>query len=299
MNGGAARASRSRFWRALWRDGSARVGLGLIGLFMLGAMGAGVLAPGDPAALGPADARLEPPSRAHPLGTDVLGRDVLVRLLHGGRVSLLVGWFGAAMAVVCGAAVGLAAGLGPPALDRLLMGLTDVCLAFPRVFLLLLLVSLADPSLGLVVLALGLTGWMGVARLVRGETLALRERDFIAAARGLGLSAARIAWRHVLPNVLPTLCVAAALRLGNLILLESFLGFLGLGAQEPAVSWGAMIEQGRAHLLDGWWLTAFPGLAITLTVVGYNLLGDGLREALDPRAFAGRNERERARAVDG
>ena len=135
---------------------------------------------------------------------------------------------------------------------------------------------------------LGLTGWMGVARLVRAEALSLRERDFVAAARGLGLSAWRVAVRHVLPNLLPTVIVAATLRVGGAILAESFLSFLGLGAQEPAVSWGAMIQQGRDHLLEGWWLTTFPGLAIALTVIGYNLLGDGLRRRLDPRGRAGR-----------
>jgi peptide/nickel transport system permease protein len=161
-----------------------------------------------------------------------------------------------------------------------------VGLAFPRIFLALLLVSLTAPSLGLVIAVLAATGWMSVARLVRAEALSLRERDFVAAAQGLGLPPARVAFAHVLPNLLPTVVVAAALRVGNAILLESFLSYVGLGAQEPTVSWGAMIEQGRAHLLDGWWLTAFPGLAVTLAVVGCNLLGDGLREALDPRSAA-------------
>ncbi|MHB8080449.1 MAG: ABC transporter permease [Candidatus Krumholzibacteriia bacterium] len=286
-------------WPAALRGGSARAGLVLAALPLLAALLAPVLAPGDPAALGGPGDRLQPPSWTHPLGTDPLGRDVLARLLHGARVSLLVGLVGVAVAVGCGTLVGLAAGLSPPAVDRSLMAVTDVALAFPRVFLILLLVSLTAPSLGLVVVVLGLTGWMGVARLVRAEALSLRERDFVAAARGLGLTGVQVAWRHVLPNVLPLVIVAAALRVGSTILLETFLGFLGLGAPEPAVSWGAMIEQGRAHLRDGWWLTAFPGLAITATVVGWNLLADGLREALDPRAVTEGSELERAESARG
>jgi peptide/nickel transport system permease protein len=267
-----------------WADHRLRPGLVIIlGLGLLAIL-APVLAPGDPAALGTAADRLAPPSAHHPLGTDLLGRDVLARLVHGSRVSLLVGWASVLVAVLLGTAMGLAAGLGPRWLDRLLMRTTDAFLAFPRIFLILLLVSLTTPSLLLVMMVLGLTGWMPVARLVRAEALSLKERDFVAAARGLGLSAWRVATGHVLPNLLPTIIVAASLRVGGAILAESFLSFLGLGVQEPAVSWGGMIQQGRDHLLDGWWLTTFPGLAIALTVLGYNLLGEGLRQRFDPRA---------------
>lgn len=266
-----------------WTDPRLRPGLVIVlGLGLL-ALLAPLLFPGDPAALGPASDRLAAPSTDHPLGTDLLGRDVLMRLVHGSRVSLLVGWVSVLAAVLLGTAVGLAAGLGPRGLDLLLMGITDVFLAFPRIFLILLLVSLTTPSLLLVMTVLGLTGWMPVARLVRAEALSLRERDFVAAARGLGLSVWSVAARHVLPNLLPTVIVTATLRVGGAILAESFLSFLGLGAQEPAVSWGAMIQQGRGYLLEGWWLTTFPGLAIALTVIGYNLLGEGLRSRSDPR----------------
>jgi peptide/nickel transport system permease protein len=264
------------------------VGLLLAGGLALVALAAPWLAPGDPAALGPADAALQPPSADHPLGTDVLGRDVLHRLVHGARASLAIGWLSALAAVVLGCGVGLAAGLGPRWLDRILMTATDAFLAFPRIFLVLLLVSLAAPSLGLVVAVLALTGWMGVARLVRAETLSLRERDFIAAARGLGLSPWRVALSHVLPALAPTVIVAATLRVGGAILAESFLSFLGLGAQEPTVSWGAMIQMGRGDLTGAWWLATFPGLAIAVTVIGYNLLGEGLRERWDPRRGGGR-----------
>jgi len=265
--------------------GDRRLRSGLIITLGLGAVAglAPVIAPGDPAALGAAADRLLSPSGSHLLGTDVLGRDVLLRLVHGARVSLLVGWVSVVVAILVGTTAGLAAGLGPRWLDRLLMNITDVFLAFPRIFLILLLVSLTTPSLLLVMVVLGLTGWMPVARLVRAEALSLRERDFVAAARGLGLTPMTVALRHVLPNLLPTVLVAATLRIGGAILAESFLSFLGLGAQEPAVSWGSMIQMGRDHLLDGWWLTTFPGLAIALTVLGYNLLGEGLGQRLNPR----------------
>jgi len=266
-----------------WSDPALRPGLILTSLLAVAALAAPVLTPGDPSAMGEAAARLNSPSWGHPLGTDLLGRDVLTRLLHGARVSLMVGWLSVAVAVFLGILVGMGAGLGPRWLDRLLMGITDVFLAFPRIFLVLLLVSLTAPSLTLVMTVLGLTGWMGVARLVRAEVLSLKERDFVAAARGLGLPGWRVASRHVFPSLLPTIIVAATLRVGGTIIAESFLSYLGLGAQEPSVSWGAMIQQGRNHLIDGWWLTSFPGLAIALTVLGYNLLGDGLSTRLDPR----------------
>jgi len=272
-------------------DLSARCGLALVLLLMVLSVTAGLLAPANPTTVGAADTHLLPPGPDHPFGTDVLGRDVLSRLLYGGRASLAVGWFSVLLAVGLGTCVGLAAGVGPAWLDRLLMAVTDVFLAFPRIFLILLLVAVMSPSLVLVTVVIGLTGWMGVARLVRAETLALREREFYLAARGLQLTALRLALRHVLPHVLPLVLVAATLRLGNAILLESFLSYLGLGAQEPVISWGAMIEHGHGHLLDAWWLTAFPGLAITLMVVGYNLLGDGVRDLLDPHGGTRRSDR--------
>jgi len=262
---------------------SLRAGLTIVLLVALVAILAPWLAPGDPSALGPAGDRLLPPSAAHPLGTDVLGRDALARLVHGSRTSLLAGWLSALVAIGLGTGVGLAAGSGPRWLDRLLMTLTDACLSFPRVFLILLLVSLTRPSLTLTMLVIGLTGWMGVARLVRAETLSLREREYVAAARGLGLSPWRVGTRHVLPSLWPTVIVATTLRVGSAILTESFLSFLGLGAQEPTVTWGAMIQSGRPVLLEAWWLTTLPGLALALTVVGCNLLGDGLRGRLDLR----------------
>jgi peptide/nickel transport system permease protein len=202
-----------------------------------------------------------------------------------------VGWTSVLAAMLCGTFVGMVAGLGPRWLDRFLMWVTDLFMAFPRIFLVLLLVSLSSPSLILIMLVLGLTGWMSIARLVRAETLSIRERDFVAAAKGLGFSPWRVAIKHILPSLWPTIIVAATLRVGGAILTESFLSYLGLGVQEPTVSWGSMIQMGRANLVDGWWLATFPGLALALTVVGYNLIGDGLRRWLDPRdSFGGSHE---------
>ena len=257
-----------------------RAGAALVAVGVLVALAAGILAPGDPAALGPVGQSLRPPGPGHPLGTDTLGRDVLARLIHGARASLLVGWASTLLAVALGSVVGLAAGLGSRRMQRLLTILIDLFLALPGIYLVLLIVAFSRPSVWLVIAVLGLVGWMDVARLVRVEAMALRDREFVAAARGLGLGPVAVAWRHVLPNLLPTVLVAAALRIGQAILIESFLSYLGLGPQEPLVTWGGMIAQGRAHLLDAWWLTLFPGLAIALTVIAYNLLADGLRARL-------------------
>ncbi|MCP4292120.1 MAG: ABC transporter permease [bacterium] len=236
----------------------------------------------NPSVLGNAADKLLSPSFSHPMGTDIHGRDVLLRLMHGSRVSLMVGWVSVLVTILLGTSVGLAAGLGSHRVDRLLMLITDLFLAFPRLFLILLLVSLASPSLLLVMMVIGLTGWMAVARLVRAEVLTLRERDYVHAAQQLGLSPWKVATHHILPNLLPIIIVTAALRVGGAVLTEAFLSFLGLGIQEPGISWGGMIQQGRGHLLDGWWLTTFPGLAIALTVIGYNLLADDIRRHLDP-----------------
>jgi peptide/nickel transport system permease protein len=258
------------------------LGLALAAVGLLLAALAGVLVPGDPATLGPTGTALQAPGRAHLLGTDPLGRDLLARLLHGGRISLLVGWSSMLAATLLGTLVGLSAGLGPRWLQRLLTAVIDLFLAFPRIYLVLLLVAVSRPSLVLLITVLSLSSWMETARLVRAEAMALRDREFVAAARGLGLPAWQVAARHVLPGLLPLVLVSGALRIGEAILLESFLSFLGLGPQEPLVTWGAMIAQGRAHLLDGWWLTAFPGVAIATTVLAYNLVADGLRSRLVP-----------------
>lgn len=228
------------------------------------------------------DRRLEGPSREHLLGLDELGRDVFSRLIYGARVSVGVGLAVVLLSGLIGTALGALAGYAGGRLDTLLMRLTDVFLAFPGILLAIALVAVLGPALRHVILALVTIGWVGYARLVRGQVLQLREEEFVAAARSQGVGAFRIVLRHVLPNVLPTLVVQASLGMAAAILAEASLSFLGLGIQPPTSSWGAMINAGRSHLLDAPHLTLFPGLAILMTVMGLNFLGDGLVDLLDP-----------------
>lgn len=216
--------------------------------------------------------------RVHLFGTDALGRDVLARLLHGGRVSLLVGSAALILALCLGVAVGLAAGWTGGVVDALLMRLVDGLLAVPMVFLLLLLAAVFRPSLVTLVLILAFSAWMGVARLVRGQVLSLKEREFILAARGIGASPLRIAVTHLLPNALTPLAQDAALRLGDLILVEASLSFLGLGVPPPHPSWGSMVAEGQDLLMQAWWLSLIPGAAVALTVIAAALLADGISE---------------------
>ncbi len=265
-------------------DPSARLGLSLVLVLAWVALMAPLLATHDPSALGASvRSRFLPPSLEHWMGTDILGRDLYSRVVFGARVSLFIGVASVFTSVVLGLLVGGLAGFTGGVVDTVLMRFTDLMLAFPRLFLILALMAFFSPSTWLVVLVLGTTGWMGVARVVRGGVLQVKNMEFVEAARALGLPPARVLWRHVFPAAMAPVIVAATLRVGNAILAESFLSFLGLGVQAPAVSWGQLIGQGRDTLLTAWWISTFPGLAITLTVVGFNLLGDGLRDAADPR----------------
>jgi peptide/nickel transport system permease protein len=251
-------------------------------------------------ALAPADpirndllARLAPPmwmeggSARHPLGTDTLGRDVVSRLLYGARVSLLVGFAAVLVAGVVGVALGLVAGYYSGRLDDLLMRLGDVQLAFPVLVLAIAVLSVLGASLGNVIIVLGLTGWVTYARIARAETLSLRHREFVEGARALGARDAAILWRHILPNVLPPITVVATFSVARTIIAEASLSFLGLGIPPPAPSWGAMLDEGRNYLTTGWWLALFPGVAILALVLGINLVGDWLRDVLDPRVERG------------
>jgi len=227
--------------------------------------------------------KLKPPCAAHPFGTDQLGRDVFTRMLHGARISLLVGFVAVGVSIFIGIAVGSLAGYCGGAVDSVLMRFVDMMMCFPTFFLILTVVALLKPNFWNVMIVIGLTGWMGAARFVRAEFLSLKERDFVVAARALGASGVRIIFRHMLPNALAPVLVSATLGIAGAILTESGLSFLGFGVQPPNPSWGNILSDGRLYIFDAWWMTLFPGLAILFTVLAFNLFGEGLRDALDPR----------------
>lgn len=272
----------SESWVRLWHNRLAISGLVLVlGLFAV-ALLARWLAPYDPDFIDLKQV-LMPPSPAHLLGTDTLGRDVLSRIIFGARVSLLVGFVAVGIATLIGLLVGALAGYYGGVLDQILMRLVDLMLCFPTIFLILAVIAVLGPSIWNIMAVIGLTSWMGVARLVRAEFLSLREREFVVAARALGASDARLIWRHLLPNALTPVMVSATLGVAGAILVESSLSFLGLGVQPPTPSWGNMLTMGKDNIEIAWWLSVFPGLAILVTVMSYNLLGEGIREAIDPR----------------
>jgi peptide/nickel transport system permease protein len=227
--------------------------------------------------------RLRPPGREHVLGTDEVGRDILSRLVHGARVSLLVGAIAVAVSCPIGVLVGLLAGYIGRRTDDVLMRITDIQLAIPTILLAIAVVAVLGPGVRNVIITLTVTGWTLYARLVRGEALGVKTRDFVVAARAAGAGDARIMFRHVLPNVLTPVIVVAVFAVANMIILEATLSFLGLGVEPTVVTWGRMLNAGRLYLSTAWWLTAFPGLAIFVTVLAVNLLGDHLRDWLDPR----------------
>jgi peptide/nickel transport system permease protein len=249
----------------------------IVAVVVLAAVVGPWLVPFDPAAQELA-LRLEGPSRLHWLGLDELGRDILARVMSGARVSLLVGLVVVSLSASIGAALGSTAGYYGGVVDEAIGRIMDVLLAFPGLLLAIAVVAVLGPSLANVVLALSLIGWVGYARVVRAQVLQAREFDYVAAARAIGAGAPRIMIRHILPAALPALTVQATLGMGGAILSEAALSFLGLGVQPPTPSWGAMINYGRAHVLDAPHLTIFPGLAIAAIVLGLNLLGDGLRD---------------------
>lgn len=226
---------------------------------------------------------LSPPSLKHPLGTDELGRDVLSRMIYGARVSLSVGIIAVGIAIIIGTLVGAIAGYYSGIIDSILMRFVDMMLTFPTIFLILAIMVIVEQSIWIIMVVIGLTGWMDVARLVRAEFLSLKEREFVQAARALGLSHTRIIFRHILPNALAPVFVAAVFGIAGAILTESALSFLGFGIKPPEPSWGNILTSGKDNIEVAWWLSVFPGLAIFITTLSYNLLGDSLRDSLDPR----------------
>jgi len=229
---------------------------------------------------------LEPPSKEHILGTDELGRDVLSRIIYGARVSLKVGFIAMGIAILTGTILGAIAGYYRGFIDTIIMRLVDVMLAFPTLFLILAVVAVLEPSIYIIMVVIGLTGWMDVARLVRAEVLSLKEREFVLAARAMGASSGRIIFIHILPNAIYPVIVAATFSVGGAILIESGLSFLGLGIQPPEPSWGGILSVGKDYITVAWWMSLFPGIAIFLTVLSFNLLGEALRDALDPKQWA-------------
>jgi peptide/nickel transport system permease protein len=258
-----------------------RLGAGIVLVAVFAALFGPWLSPFDPAAQELA-LRLEGPTGAHWFGLDELGRDIFARVLSGARISLLVGLVVVGVSSVIGITLGSIAGYFGGRVDEAISRVVDILLAFPGLLLAIALVAVLGPSLTNVVLALSLIGWVGYARLVRGQVLRSRELEFVQAARALGASTPRILLRHVIPTTLPAVTVQATLGMGGAILAEAALSFLGLGVQPPTPSWGTMLNYGRGHLLDAPHLTVFPGLAIAILVLGFNFLGDGLRDALDP-----------------
>lgn len=263
----------------------AMAGFIIIAMVLLLALLAPIIAPYDPDDIN-VKAILLAPSAEHWMGTDGLGRDVFSRMLHGGRISLLVGLVAVGISTAIGILLGAIAGYYRGWVDTFIMRLVDVMLSIPSFFLILAVIAFLTPSIINIMIVIGLTSWMGVTRLVRAEFLSLTDREFVMASRTLGAKDARLIFRHLLPNSLTPIIVSAVLGIASAVLMESGLSFLGLGVQAPQASWGNILTDGKEYIQFAWWLSLFPGLAILLTVLGYNLLGEGLRDALDPRSGA-------------
>ena len=277
---------KSPFWYQFRKNKLAVIGAVMVLLLFAAAALAPWISPYDPTAI---DLKkvLEAPTLEHPFGTDPLGRDVLSRIIWGSRISLLVGFVSVGIATVIGVFLGALAGYFSGKIDSLIMRLVDVMLCFPVLFLLIALIVYVEPSIWIIMIAIGVTSWPGVSRLVRAEILSLKEREFVLAARALGGSDFRVLFRHLLPNALAPVLVSITLGIPAAILTESSLSFLGLGIQPPTASWGNMLTAGKDNNEFAWWMSVYPGLAILITVLVYNLLGEGLRDALDPRLREG------------
>jgi peptide/nickel transport system permease protein len=276
------RSLRRLFWFKFIRNRLAVGGAIVVSSLVITALLAPLIAPYDPSFID-SEHVLSSPTHAHLLGTDQLGRDVLSRIIWGGRISLLVGFVAVGITIAIGAILGALAGYYGKMLDSMIMRFVDIMLCFPTFFLILAVIALLEPSIWNIMVVIGLTSWMGVARLVRAEFLSLKERDFVLAARAQGAGDLRLIFRHILPNAMAPVFVAAILGIGAAILTESALSFLGIGVQPPTPSWGNILTAGKDNIEIAYWLSLYPGLAILITVLGYNLLGEGLRDALDPK----------------
>lgn len=270
------------FWHRFKKNKLAIGGAVIVSSLFFVAIFATFIAPYDPNAI---DVKhiLEPPNLNHPFGTDDLGRDVFSRVIYGSRISLTVGFVAVGIATLIGIFLGAVSGYYSGLMDSVIMRFVDIMLSVPTFFLILAVIAFLEPSILNIMVVIGLTSWMGVARLVRAEFLSIREREFVLAARGLGASDMRIIFRHILPNAMSPVLVSTVLGIAGAVLVESALSFLGIGVQPPTPSWGNILTIGKDNIEIAWWLSVFPGLAILITVLGYNLLGEGIRDAIDPR----------------
>ena len=270
------------FWETFYKNKLMLSGGGLVLLLLIISILAPWLAPYDPGQLDLTHV-LAAPSMNHWFGTDPLGRDVFSRMIWGARISLKVGFVATGFAIIIGTILGAVSGYYGGWIDSLIMRFVDIMLCFPTFFLILAVIAFLEPSIWNIMIIIGLTGWMGVTRLVRADFISLRERDFVQAARAIGAGDMRIIFLHILPNSMASILVAATLGIAGAILTESALSFLGIGVQPPTPSWGNILTAGKDNIDIAWWLSLYPGLAILITVVGYNLLGEGIRDLLDPR----------------
>jgi peptide/nickel transport system permease protein len=289
--GEASPAMRGRAWRRFTSNRMAVAGVVVVALLALMAVFAPWIAPHDPINDIFRGMRGVGPSLEHPMGFDHLSRDLLSRVIYGTRVALLVGLLSTAISVVIGVLIGAVAGYFGGWIDELLSLITDTLMAFPLIALLIVLAAVLGPSLTTTIVVIGLTVWARYARVVRAEVMSLRERDFVTAARALGAFDGRIIWRHVIPNVLGSVIVLASLQVGGIIILESALSFLGLGVRPPTPTWGGILADGRAFILRFPHIALFPGLMIVITVLAFNFIGDGLRDALDPHQKVSKGRR--------
>ena len=269
-------------WTAIYKNKLMLTGGGLVLALLIVSILAPWLSPYDPGQIDLNNV-LAAPSMEHLFGTDQLGRDVLSRMIWGARISLKVGFVATGLAILVGTFLGALSGYYGGWIDSVIMRFVDIMLCFPTFFLILAVIALLEPSIWNIMIIIGLTGWMGVTRLVRADFISLRERDFVQAARAIGAGDARIIFLHILPNAMASILVAATLGMAGAILTESALSFLGIGVQPPTPSWGNILTAGKDNIDIAWWLSLYPGLAILTTVVGYNLLGEGIRDLLDPR----------------
>jgi peptide/nickel transport system permease protein len=273
---------KTDFWNRFSRNQLAVAGCAIVVLLFVVSLLAPWIAPFDPTEIDLKNI-LQPPSSQHWFGTDQLGRDVMSRMIWGAQISLKVGFVSTGIAILIGTILGSVAGYYGRWVDALIMRFVDIMLCFPTFFLILAVIAFLEPSIWNIMIIIGATGWMGITRLVRADFISLKERDFVQAARVIGASDARIIFIHVLPNCMASVLVAATLGVAGAILTESALSFLGIGVQPPTPSWGNILTAGKDNIDIAWWLSLYPGLAILITVLGYNMLGEGIRDSLDPR----------------